>query len=232
MISLLCSVYNSSKYLDNYLTFINDQFLEEFEVIFVDANSTDDSVKKIQEYSFREGIKVLLIKCSERIPVYEAWNIAIEKSAYDYVMNYNTDDKLFKSALLSLAAYTQHRKDIDVIYSNSFISNDVNHAVFSNFYNWNDANVKENLLAGCCVGPFPLLKKKSVVDAGMFNPAFSISGDYEMWCRMQSKGYKFLKIDEPIGSYYQNPEGVSTKPDLGRHNEHLRQDNLIRQTYA
>ena len=232
MISILCSVYNSSKYLDNYMRYINEQLLNSFEVVFVDADSSDDSVKKIEEFSFREGIKVKLIKCEEKIGVYAAWNVALENSTYDYVMNYNTDDKLFKSALLLLSMSAENSPEADVIYSDSFISTDLNHLHLSGWYHWNDANVKENLLGGCCVGPYPLLKKKSVIDAGKFDPSFSISGDYEMWCRMRSKGYKFLKLDEALGVYYHNPEGVSTTNDMDRHNEHLRQDMLIRQLYA
>ena len=46
-ISVICSVYNSSRWLDVYLNCVNDQFEKEFEIIFVDANSTDSSVSII-----------------------------------------------------------------------------------------------------------------------------------------------------------------------------------------
>ena len=66
----------------------------------------------------------------------------------------------------------------------------------------------------------------------MFDPSFHISGDYEMWCRMHSKGAKFHKLDEAVGVYYRNPEGMSTTPNIDRHIEHVRQDTLIRQMYS
>ena len=49
MISILCSNYNSDGWIDNYLSYLNSQTLEEFEVIFVDASSTDDSLQKIKD---------------------------------------------------------------------------------------------------------------------------------------------------------------------------------------
>ena len=232
MISILCSTYNSSASIDNYLKYLNDQLLENFEVIFVDANSDDGSLQKIKDYTFRDGIKKVVVECDERISIYAAWNKAITESSFEYVMNYNTDDKLFSSTLLHLAHAVKLYPHIDVIYSNAIISRDLNHTDLIGFYIWADANNMVNLVSGCCVGPFPLLKKQKVLDCGMFNPEFTISGDYEMWCRMKSKGALFIKLDAFFGVYYHNPEGVSTAPTAERHTEHLRQDTLIRETYG
>ena len=231
MITLLCSAYNSGKHIDQYLEYVNDQTLPEFEIIFVDANSSDDTLHKIRDYQFRVGITKKVFGADQRIGIYEAWNRAIEYSSNDYVMNYNTDDKLFPTALQTMAAYASIYPEVDVLYSNSFISNASDHTLTS-FYNWSDANVKENLLGGCCCGPYPLVKKSTIIEAGMFNPEFTISGDYEMWCRLNSLGKVFKKVDEAIGVYYANPEGVSTAQNDERFREHVRQDTLIRRTYA
>ena len=60
-ISVICSVYNSSQWLPLYLEAVNDQFERNFEIVFVDANSTDDSVQLIRDFEFREGIEAKLI---------------------------------------------------------------------------------------------------------------------------------------------------------------------------
>ena len=231
MITILCSVYNASDYLDKYLDSINSQTLQHFEVVFVDANSTDDSLPKIKNFTFREGISVQIMSASKRIGIYEAWNQAIKHSSNEYVMNYNCDDKIFPTSLHTYALYATIYPDVDVFYSNCFISPTPDHAPNS-WYKWLDANVMKNLIDGCCVGPFPLLKKSTIVEAGMFNPEYIISGDYEMWCRLNSLGKTFLKIDEPIGVYYNNPEGVSTSVDRERQARHLEEDIKIRSTYA
>jgi glycosyltransferase involved in cell wall biosynthesis len=231
MISVICSVYNSSEYLDNYLSYVNNQLLREFEIIFVDAKSTDDSLKKIEEFQFREGISVQILRLEERVPIYEAWNKAILVSSHDYVINFNTDDKLFRTALISYATYAHAAPHIDVFYTAPFISIDANHSQITTWFNYSDANIKENMLAGCHVGPFPLLKKQSIIYAGLFNPSFTISGDYEMWCRLRHYGYTFMKLEESLGVYFQNPKGVSTEPTEERFNENVRQDNLIRDLY-
>ena len=54
-ISIICSIYNASKWLARYLEAINDQFEQSFEVIFVDANSTDNSTELVKDFKFREN---------------------------------------------------------------------------------------------------------------------------------------------------------------------------------
>ena len=44
-LTVLCSNYNSDRWIDGYLESLNSQLLTEFTVIFVDANSNDHSLK-------------------------------------------------------------------------------------------------------------------------------------------------------------------------------------------
>jgi len=79
------------------------------------------------------------------------------------------------------------------------------------------------------MGPFPILKKSTIVKNGLFNPKYTISGDYEMWLRLSKKGCKFLKLNDYVGTYYDNPKGVSS--DRSTLQEHVRQDTEIRKLY-
>jgi len=232
MISILCSNYNSSKYIDRYFSYLDEQDMSTFEVIFVDAKSTDDSLEKIKNHTFREGIDKKVVECEKRVGVYEAWNIAIGESTKDYVMNYNTDDRLLPNALTTLYTLATYNPEMSVVYSNCAVSDEPTHTRIVGSYNWDDANDMSTLLRGCCCGPFPLLKKEAIVKEGMFNTSFLISGDYEMWCRLNSKGHKFLKTSEVLGAYFNNPEGVSTQNDQQRIARHLQEDNAIRGNYS
>ena len=44
MITILCSNYNSEKWINKYLNSINNQDLNNFEINFVDANSSDSYI--------------------------------------------------------------------------------------------------------------------------------------------------------------------------------------------
>jgi GT2 family glycosyltransferase len=213
MITLICSNYNSSKWIDGYLNSLNNQLLENFSVIFVDANSTDESLGKIKNFKFREGIDVKICEYKERIGLYEAWNVAVKEATTEYVMNYNTDDRLFPAALNVLTCYALKYPDVDIFYQNAFITYSENHEPLKSFYVFTKQHTHEKLLQACYGGPFPMVKRKAIQEVGYFNQKYIMSGDYDMWLRLSKAGKKFMRIEEYLGSYYNNPIGLSTNPE-------------------
>jgi glycosyltransferase involved in cell wall biosynthesis len=208
-ISIICSVYNSSKWLDIYLNCVNKQLQKEFEIIFIDANSTDSSVSIIKNFKFRKGIKYKIIKNSERINVYKAWNLGITECSGQYVMNWNTDDLLYPSALATYYEYSKQNPSIDLFYSPFCIINSQNYDSIIGFRNWPEHS-HELLLKFCYCGPFPLVKKSAIQSVGYFNEKYKSSGDYDMWLKLSKANFKFKKIPDIIGLFYQRDDSVST----------------------
>jgi len=227
-ISILCSSYNSSRYIEGYCHSLNAQLLPDFDVIYVDAASTDHSLDKFRSFGFRDGIRIKILECDKRIPVYQAWNLAIDAANSEYCMNYNTDDRLYPAALTTMLGYANAMPDKDIIYSRCFITSDPDHRNIITMYDWPEYS-HDILLKGCICGPFPLLKRQSIIDAGMFDPVYTLAGDYEMWLRMSKAGLKFKRIPESIGSYFRNPEGLSTSKSLQA--EMLRQMRDLQERY-
>ena len=227
-VTILCSNYNSAKWIDGYLRNVNNQFLAEFDIIFVDANSTDGSLQTIKDVQFREGINKIIIECEERITVYEAWNKALETATTPYVLNLNTDDRLYPTGLLTYLNYAKVNPGVDVFYGSCVVCEDSEHQIVTGLFQWPEYS-HETLLKMCIGGPFPMVKRESLLEDGMFNPEFSISGDYEMWLRMSKLGRNFCKVVEPVGSYYRNSAGVSTDPKGMP--EHIKQDALMREMH-
>ncbi len=228
MITIISSVFNAENYLINFLNYINSQLFRNFEVIFIDAYSNDNTLKIIENFNFRDDLSIKIIKNNKRINIYEAWNIGILNSSNDWVMNFNADDKLFPTALSIYAEYILKEPDYDIIYSNCLISSDKNHKSLLDIRIWEDANQIDNLITGSCVGPFPMLKKSSVIEAGLFNEKYHIAGDYEMWSRMKMLGFRFLKVEEFIGVYFLNPNGLSTDRTHENLKELFKQNKLIK----
>ena len=224
-LTVLCSNYNSDRWIDNYLLSLNNQLLKEFTIIFVDANSTDHSLKTIKNYKFREGITKKIIENDKRITIYEAWNMAIEASKSEFVINFNTDDRLFPGALLTLYHYMVQNPNVDIAYGTSLIVGDEDHNNIRGIQNWPEHS-HEILLQNCICGPFPIVKKSVLVNNGLFNPKYTISGDYEMWLRLSKRNYKFKKIIDFLGSYYDIPKVLS--PERSTLQEHIKQDTEIR----
>lgn len=228
-VTILCSTYNSSQWIDNYLESINNLLLNKFSIVFVDASSTDASLQTINDYIFRDGITKNIVECKERVSIYEAWNIAINNSNSRYVINVNTDDRLFPAALNIYLSYAS-QIDADIYYGACYVVGDSKHEKNLGLYDWPEYS-HNRLLEGCIGGPFPFLKRQTIVDEGMFNPKYTISGDYEMWLRMSKHGRKFCRVKESVGSYYYNPDGMSTNRESSHWQEHVNQDVELREMY-
>jgi glycosyltransferase involved in cell wall biosynthesis len=208
MISVIVSVYNAEAYLPKHLEHINQQFLEFFEVIFVDANSSDQSLNLIRGFKFRKGIAVKIIPQESRITIYQAWNIAVRNATGKYVVNWNTDDILLPSALQTYQSYIRNSKSTDLFYGPCFLctAQDINS--ISNIYMWPDYS-HQALLQRCICGPFPLVKKTAIQNVNYFSEQYESSGDYDMWLKLSKNNYKFKKIPEIVGCFLDRPDSVS-----------------------
>ena len=230
MITVMCSNYNSEEWIEGYLDSLNMQFLRVFEVIFVDANSTDKSPEIIQNWIPREGISTKFISAGKRISVYEAWNTCIDLSTEEFIINVNTDDRLLPMGLVTMINYALAAPDASVYYGKSLVVQDKNHEEICGMHNWPKAHLHQLLVGGCCCGPFPMVRKEVYDKEGGFDESFEISGDFEMWCRLASRGHQFMCIPEVIGSYYENPVGLSTSEE--RRSQLIDEDARIRGMYS
>ena len=133
-ITVVCSNYNSARWIDGYLESMNQQLLKYFDIIFVDANSDDGSIDTIKNFEFREGIRTEIVEYAEKIPIYEAWNVAIDRAKTPYVINVNTDDRLFPAGLISYLNYALAYPSGDIFYSSYVQCGDPEHKNITGFF--------------------------------------------------------------------------------------------------
>ena len=56
----------------------------------------------------------------------------------------------------------------------------------------------------------PLWRKKLHKELGYFDTSFNTASDYEFWMRCAANKKRFDKFYGIVGSYYYNPNGLST----------------------
>ena len=225
-ITLICSNYNSDKWINEYLEYVNNQIFKEFDIIFIDANSTDQSLEKIKNYKFDSKINKKIIQSDRRIGLYEAWNIAIRNCNTEYVMNYNTDDMLYNNAVSIYNNHLVNNPEIDLFYGPCVSTLNRNINDINLYYDWPEYS-HETMLRFCFCGPFPLVKKEVFNRIGYFDERFVSSGDYEMWLRMSKFNCKFKRIPETIGVFYFRQDSINQS----NKQKAIQEDILIQQFY-
>ena len=101
-ISVIVPTFNSSNTIERLMHSLSNQIFKDFEIIFIDDCSSDDTVDTIRKALENTNIKYqLLINESNRGPGYSR-NRGIEKANGDYIVFIDSDDVVREDHLSSL----------------------------------------------------------------------------------------------------------------------------------
>lgn len=121
-ISIIMPVYNGAKFLDASISSVLKQTLADFELICVDDNSTDASVKKIKEYIEKDQRIKLYVKKNEGPG--KALNFGINQAKGVFLCFLDQDDKYENSYLEKMYnEISSHETDLVLCYGKYFNSN-------------------------------------------------------------------------------------------------------------
>lgn len=113
-ISVVIPVYNGARFIEkSYHTIINQQ-LEDFEILYVDNNSTDATVKNINKLQEKDA----RIKLYHQIKQGAAptRNKGLINAVGDYVYFFDVDDDIFPDALKKMISVLDEHQDMDAVF--------------------------------------------------------------------------------------------------------------------
>ncbi|WP_158548360.1 glycosyltransferase family 2 protein [Marixanthomonas ophiurae] len=112
--SVIIPVYNGADFIVKAYESIVKQNIEDFEILFVDNNSTDNSMEKIKEVQ----------ETDTRVKLFEqkvqgaaaARNKGLEHAKGEYVYMFDVDDQIFPNALKKLKSILDEHPKIDAVF--------------------------------------------------------------------------------------------------------------------
>ena len=217
ILTIVTSLYKGGKYIHSFLeNIVTQTIFNECELVIIDANSPEDEHKVINTYTeLYPNIRYLRLQ--ENIGIYEAWNLAIKESNSEFITNANVDDLHRNDAFELKIQALLLNPHIDVVYSDVYYSY-LENAPFDIVAkcglrtNLPTAN-KFNLFSYNSPHNSPMWRRSLHDKIGYFHTQYKSAGDYEFWLRAAFSGSFFMKINDVVVVYYNNPEGMSTKQD-------------------
>ncbi len=211
-ISIITSVYNGDQFIEGFMYDITRQTIfDQCELIMINANSPGNEEKVIKKY-MKKYSNIIYKKLDEDPGIYAVWNMAIEMARAPYITNANLDDRLKYDCYEMHARALDEHKDIDLVYSDFFITHYPNeifainrHEKIAIMRNFSKRNMRKTL-----PNNHPMWRKSLHEKYGYFDEKYKHAGDWEMWLRAVKGGAKFLKASGIYGLYYYNPKGLST----------------------
>ncbi len=183
LISVIINCFNGEKYLDEALNSVLDQSYNNWEIIFWDNQSTDSSVKIFKNHKDKR-FKYFL--ANKHTTLYEARNLAIEKSAGDFISFLDTDDIWKKNKLEKQINYFDS-SNVGLVYSNFLIlKKSIDKKKLFTKTKLPKGNIYKNLIDQYNIGMLTIIirKKFYLKLSRKFDVRFSSIGDYDLILRL------------------------------------------------
>lgn len=218
LVSAITSLYRGGRFIEQFMDNITSQegFPEYCELVIVDADSPDGESAIIERYlSSHPNINYMRI--NHRIGIYDAWNVAAQAARGEYLTNANLDDLRRGDSFMLQAGTLDALPFVDVVYQDLYYTFDPD-LPFEKIAAFGHQTALpvitlHNLVQFNSPHNAPMWRKSLHEELGYFDTNYRSAGDYEFWFRCLAAGKKFYKINDPHVAYYQNPNGLSTRPD-------------------
>src|SRR5690606_1246980 len=120
-LSVIIPVYNGADFIEKSYNSIINQQLADFEILYVDNNSKDNSVEKIESLIQTDARVKLLIQTKQGAA--PARNKGIEKAQGDYMYLFDVDDEIYPGALKSMLEVLENHPNLDAVFGKMVKSN-------------------------------------------------------------------------------------------------------------
>ena len=213
--SIITCTKNSAIFVQKNIDSVKRQSCRDYEHIFIDGKSTDDTLKKIERYKNKNN-KIRLYSSSPK-GISEAMNEGIGHSRGKYILHLHSDDWLYNKNILKEVKNKLIELDYpDWVYGQICVRENTG-SVFGYFPKFKILKKNsENRFS------FPLLKlfnfiphqstfiKKEVFNKhGFFDESLSSKMDYDLWLRVANKT-TWQHIDNVVTNYTIRPEAMSS----------------------
>ena len=207
LVSIILNCYNGEKYLQQALNSIEKQSYKNWELIFWDNKSTDNS-KNIFKSFKNKKFKYYFSK--KHTSLYKARNLAIKKSRGQFISFIDADDLWERNKLKKQVELFLKNKQVSLIYSNLWIKNE--NLKKRKLYWKKDLPsglIYKKIIKEYCIGIITVMIKRNILSKkNAFDPKYNIIGDFDLFTRLAKKN-KFMAVQAPLATYRVHGENLS-----------------------
>jgi glycosyltransferase involved in cell wall biosynthesis len=209
-VSVIMNCFNSDKYLKQAVESVLCQTYKNFELIFWDNQSTDNSSKIIKSY---DENRIKYYYADEFTSLGNARNLAISKATGEWIAFLDADDiwhcnKLYES--ISELNKFKDKDNVSLIYTTTeMIDSESN--VIGKYVRYDSGNIHNSLLKdkNFIVQSSIMVKLATFNEVGGINPSLSFCPDYDMLLKV-SKNNCAIGINKVLTYYRVHSESITS----------------------
>lgn len=209
-VSIVMSSYNHERFIEKCIESVIHQTFQDWEFIIFDDCSTDNTYQIAKKY---ENKKIKVYKSPYNRGMVQNNNEAIKLSKGQYVSHLNSDDfwdsaKLEKQVgfLDKNSTYAAVFTDINLINEQDKIISDTNFTSFRKKFVTESRDRFQWLnywfyYGNCLCYTSSLIRKECFNKIGLYNPAYIVLLDFDMWIRICMAGYEIYVLQEKLTNF-------------------------------
>ena len=206
-VSVIMSVYNGEKHLQEAVDSILNQTFKNFEFIVINDGSTDSTAEILKSF-FDE--RMIIINQDNRRGLTKSLNRAVSSARGEYVARMDADDVSLPERLGQQVAFLDEHTDVALLGCNFYEIDDSGNIVARKELIPENEEIKWRLLFHNCYGHSTTIFRKecfSAVDG--YDESIFYSQDYDLWIRL-SQHYNLGNLCEFLHKWRRNEsKGIS-----------------------
>lgn len=206
-VSIVINCFNGARYLRPAMDSAFAQTYADWEIIFIDNCSTDETPSIVHSY----GDRVHYYRTEHTIPLYDARNYAIDRANGVYVAFLDADDLWFPEKLEKQVALAA--KGIALVYSRANFVDESTQPVKARICRPLRGQVTNRLLACNFIPMSSTLVRTDVARRLRFNSHYNLLGDHDMWLRLSMES-PIDYVDESLTLIRRHGECTSARESL------------------
>lgn len=200
VVSVIMNCHNCAKYLREALDSVYQQTFKDYEIIFWDNKSTDNSAEIALSY----GEPLRYFRGEEFLPLGAARNAAIEKARGEYLAFLDCDDIWLPGKLEKQVELLDSHEELGLVYSDCYLIDENGNLEGDTLLNSSKlirGNVFDKLFRSNFI-PMPtvMIRRKTLAEVGIFNPKYEIAEEYDLWLRI-AEHYPIDFTRDPLAKY-------------------------------
>lgn len=216
MLSIVMPARNVEKYLKPALDSLINQTYTDWELIFVDDQSTDSTAEIAKSYN-DSRIKYFLTDESKGVA--HARNFGSSRASSDIIAVADSDDIYYPDRLAKTMKAFDEDENLAVFYSNIRIIDHINNTKTIRPFQAYDHEILKNI--NYIANMAAAYKKKDFEAIGGYDENLRSAEDYDLWLRFAAAGFKIYGLDEVLVDVNRYSESTSANRESLKNYTHI-----------
>lgn len=212
-VSIIMSVYNDKKFLEDAILSILQQTYKNFEFIICNDCSTDGSEKIIEKYAAQDD-RIVYFKNEKNLGLAASLNVCLSKVTGVYVARMDSDDYSLEDRLQKQVAFLDENEWCAVLGGQVVYMNGENFVYDEKGSSYKIDITKTDVMKRVNVAHPTVMMRKTVVDqVGGYTVGDLThrAEDYDLWCKIAEKGYQLHNLSDIVLKYRQDAVSIKKR---------------------